>query len=116
MSLRLRTPLAFVHAAAFLARSATVFIAAIPIAGIAAMKKVTVTSAPAMGLPLLSVSFTRNVLSPFRGGEGIVLNSRSACVDGAFIAAAAPAPGGGGANEPGRPGAGFRNQSGSSRK
>src|SRR6266566_4519042 len=81
-------------------RLETIRIADIPIAGIAGMKNVTVTWAPVMGFPLLSLSLTRNVLSPLWGGEGTVLRSTLACVEGAFIAAAAPAPGGGGTNEP----------------
>ena len=72
-------------------RLKTVRIAAMPIAGMAGMKKVTVTCAPAIGLPLLSVSLTRNVLSPLCGGEGTVVNSTLACVEGAFMAAAARA-------------------------
>src|SRR5438270_2171932 len=43
----------------------TVFIAAIPIAGIAAMKKITVTFARAIGFPSWPVSFTRTMLLPF---------------------------------------------------
>src|SRR5207248_9962707 len=50
-------------------------------------------------LPIFSVSLTRKVSSPLCGGEGTVVNSALACADGAFMAAAAPAPGGGGANE-----------------
>src|SRR4029077_8859870 len=42
--------------------SMTVFIEAIPIAGIAAMKKVTVTFAPAIDCPSGPVSFTRTML------------------------------------------------------
>src|SRR5437660_7423723 len=45
----------------------TVFIEAIPMAGIAAMKKVTVTFAPAIGLPPCPASFTRTVLLPLCG-------------------------------------------------
>src|SRR5258708_7443078 len=53
----------------------THFIAAIPIAGIAAMKKVTETFAPTIGLPSCPVSFTRTMLLPLRGGLGSVINS-----------------------------------------
>ena len=60
-------------------RFETVRMAAIPIAGMAGMKNVTVTWAPVTGLPLLSVSLTRNVLSPLCGGEGTVVNSTMAC-------------------------------------
>ena len=73
-------------------------IAAMPIAGIAGMKNVTLTSAPEMGEPLASVSFTRKMLLPLCGGVGSEVNSTFAW--GAFIADAAPAPGGGGTNEP----------------
>src|SRR6266403_5282449 len=67
----------------------TVFIAAIPIAGIAAMKKVTLTFAPAIGCPSLPVSFTRTMLLPLCGGSGSVLNSTVACCSaGAFMEAA----------------------------
>ena len=62
------------------------------------MKNVTLTSAPEMGVPLASVSFTRKMLLPLCGGLGSEL--RSAFAWGAFIADAAPAPGGGGTNEP----------------
>src|SRR5580704_2813479 len=48
----------------------TVFIEAISIAGIAAMKKVTVTFAPAIGLPSCPLSFTRTMLLPLCGGSG----------------------------------------------
>src|SRR2546426_11256268 len=79
----------------------TVFMAAIPIAGIAAMKKVTVTLAPAIGFPSCPVSFTRTVLLPLCGGVGSVVSSTLACCcAGAFIEAACPAPGGGGTNAP----------------
>src|SRR5580704_4834921 len=79
----------------------TVFIAAIPIAGIAAMKKVMLTCAPAIGFPAESVNLTRTVFTPFCGGEGSVVSSTLACVcAGTFIAAACPAPGGGGMNAP----------------
>src|SRR6185312_9292010 len=44
----------------------TVFIAAIPIAGIAAIKNVTVTFAPTLGLPSCVVSFTHSISSAFR--------------------------------------------------
>src|SRR5450631_2831264 len=60
----------------------TFFMAAIPMSGIAAMKNVTVTLAPSMGLPLFEVSFTRTVLLPFCGGDGSVVSSIMAC---AFI-------------------------------
>src|SRR5438094_9107006 len=80
-------------------RFETVRMAAIPIAGMAGMKNVTVTRDPGTVAPLLSVSLTRNVLSPLCGGEGTVVNSTMTCVEGAFMAAAAPAPGGGGTNE-----------------
>src|SRR5438105_4121312 len=60
-------------------RFETVRIAAIPIAGMAGMKNVTVTWAPETGLPLLSVSLTRKVSSPLCGGEGTVVNSALAC-------------------------------------
>src|SRR6266478_8142447 len=79
----------------------TVFIEAIPIAGIAAIKKVTVTFAPAIGFPSCSVSFTRTVLLPLCGGLGSVDSSTLACCcAGAFIEAACPAPGGGGTKAP----------------
>src|SRR5216684_222757 len=71
---------------------------AMPIAGIAGMKNVTLTSAPEIGAPLASVSFTRNTLLPFRGVVGSELNSTIPC--GALVVDAAPAPGGGGTNEP----------------
>ncbi len=73
-------------------------IAAMPIAGIAGMKNVTLTSAAEMGAPLASVSFTRKTLLPLRGVVGSELNSTFPC--GAFEADPAPAPGGGGTNEP----------------
>src|SRR2546423_984373 len=67
----------------------TVFIAAIPIAGIAPMKKVTVTFAPPIGFPSWPVSFTRTMLLPLCGGSGSVVNSTFACCcAGAFIEAA----------------------------
>src|SRR5712672_278350 len=67
----------------------TVFIEAIPIAGIAAMKKVTVTFAPVIGFPSWAVSFTRTMLLPLCGGSGSVVNSAFACCSaGAFIEAA----------------------------
>src|SRR6202047_816242 len=67
----------------------TVFIAAIPIAGIAAMKKVTVTFAPVIGFPSWPVSFTRTMLLPLCGGPGSVVSSTIACgCAGAFIEAA----------------------------
>jgi len=72
-------------------------IAAMPMAGIAGVENVTETSAPEMGAPLASVIFTRNVLLPLRGGSGSVVSSAFAC--GAFIAPAAPAPGGGGSRK-----------------
>src|SRR5439155_7493079 len=79
----------------------TVFIAAIPIAGIAAMKKVTVTFAPVIGFPSWPDSFTRTMLLPLCGGLGSVVRSTFACCcAGAFIEAAWPAPGGGGINAP----------------
>jgi hypothetical protein len=52
----------------------TVFISAIPIDGIAGMKKVTVTSALEIGCPLSSTSLMRTVLVPFCAGEGSVVN------------------------------------------
>src|ERR1700687_4749635 len=65
------------------------FIEAIPIAGIAAMKKVTVTFAPAIGCPSGTVNFTRTVLLPLCGGSGSVVTSTFACCcGGAFIEAA----------------------------
>ena len=73
-------------------------IAAIPIAGIAGIKNVTETSAPEMGEPLASVSLIRKTLLPLLGGLGSEVKSAFAC--GAFIADAAPAPGGGGTNDP----------------
>ena len=73
-------------------------IAAMPIAGIAAMKNVTLTSAPEIGDPLASVNFTRKMLLPLCGGLGSEVSSAFAC--GALMADAAPAPGGGGTNEP----------------
>jgi len=45
-------------------------IAAIPIAGIAGMKNVTLASAPEIGAPFASISFTRKMLLPLRGGAG----------------------------------------------
>src|SRR6266849_3505045 len=67
----------------------TVFIEAIPIAGIAAMKKVTVTFAPVIGFPSWPVSFTRTMLPPLCGGSGSVVNSTFACCSaGAFMEAA----------------------------
>src|SRR5439155_23327983 len=57
----------------------TVFIAAIPIAGIAAIKKVTVTFAPVIGFPSWPVSFTRTMLLPLCGGSGSVVSSTFAC-------------------------------------
>src|SRR5258708_5150880 len=83
-------------------RSTLVFIAAIPMAGIAAIKNVTLTCAPLIGAPLDPVSFTLKTLLPFRGGVGSVVSSilPLAAIGGAFIAAAAPAPGGGGTNAP----------------
>src|SRR5207253_2335184 len=53
----------------------TVFISGMFIAGIAAIKKVAVTCAPAIGLPAGSVNLTRIVLLPFCAGEGSVVNS-----------------------------------------
>ena len=53
----------------------TVRIPGMFIAGIAAMKNVTVTSAPEIGLPVGSVNLTRMVLLPFCAGEGTVVNS-----------------------------------------
>jgi len=53
----------------------TVFIAGMFIDGMAAMKKVTVTSAPEIGFPSGSVNLTRTVLLPFWAGEGVVVNS-----------------------------------------
>lgn len=73
-------------------------IAAIPIAGMAGMKNVTLTSAPEIGAPLESESFTRKTLLPLCGGLGSEVSSAFAL--GAFIAEAAPAPGGGGTNDP----------------
>jgi len=43
--------------------------------GMAAMKKVTVTSAPEIGLPSGFVNLIRTVLVPFWAGEGAVVNS-----------------------------------------
>src|SRR5207237_951673 len=77
-------------------RETGVRMAAIPIAGIAGIKNVTETSAPEIGAPFASLSFTRIVLLPFRGGAGSVVSSIFVC--GAFIAPADPAPGGGGPN------------------
>src|SRR6202049_400206 len=74
--------------------------AAIPMAGIAGMKNVTVTCAPLTGIPAAPVSFTRNVLLPGCGVGGFDEYSSDTCRVGAFIAEAAPAPGGGGANDP----------------
>src|SRR3977135_201895 len=63
----------------------TVFIEAIPIAGIAAMKKVTVTFPPVIGFPSWPVSITRTILLPLCGGSGSVVSSRIACCSaGAF--------------------------------
>ncbi len=72
-------------------------IAAMPIAGIAGMNKMTLTSAPEIGEPLLPVILTLKMLLPLCGGFGSELNSAFAW--GVFIAAAAPTPGGGGAKE-----------------
>src|SRR6266849_3622564 len=67
----------------------TVFIEAIPIAGIAAMKKVTVTFAAVIGFPSCPVNFTRTILLPLWGGSGSVVRSTFACCcAGAFIEAA----------------------------
>src|SRR6266436_707741 len=67
----------------------TVFIEAIPIVGIAAMKNVTVTFAPVIGFPFWPVSFTRTMLLPLCGGSGSVVSSTLACCSaGAFIEAA----------------------------
>src|SRR5947199_1783363 len=79
-------------------RETGVRMAAIPIAGIAGIKNVTETSAPEIGAPFASLSFTRIVLLPFRGGAGSVVSSIFVC--GAFIAPADPAPGGGGTKDP----------------
>src|SRR5437879_8870014 len=49
------------------------------------------------GPPFASVNFTRNVLFPFRGGAGSVVNSIVVC--GAFITLAAPAPRGRGSTD-----------------
>ncbi len=77
---------AFIHAIALI-HGVTVRIAAIPIAGIAAIKKVTFTCAPVTGLPSELVSFTRNTLPPLCGGDGSVVRSIFACAAaGAFIA------------------------------
>src|SRR6266481_65339 len=66
----------------------TVFIEAIPIAGIAAMKKVTVTFPPVIGFPSWPVSFTRTMLLPLCGGPGSVVRSTFACCcAGAFMEA-----------------------------
>src|SRR5439155_737476 len=70
----------------------------IRIVGIAGIKNVTETSAPEIGAPFASLSFTRIVLLPFRGGAGSVVSSIFVC--GAFIAPADPAPGGGGTKDP----------------
>ena len=69
-------------------------------AGIAAMKMVAVTSAPVTGLASELVSFTRTEFTPLCGGDGSVLKSTAMRSAGPFIAAAAPAPGGGGVNDP----------------
>src|SRR5207302_803898 len=53
----------------------TVFIAAIPISGIPAMKNVTFTFTPAIGFPSGPVSFTRTMLLPLCGGLGSVVSS-----------------------------------------
>jgi hypothetical protein len=45
------------------------------IAGIADMKKVTLISAPEIGLPAGSVNSTRMVLLPFCAGDGTVVNT-----------------------------------------
>src|SRR6266566_1349701 len=73
-------------------------IAAIPISGMAGMKNVTLTSAPEIGAPLESASFTRNTLPPLWGGLGSEVSCTFAL--GAFIVEVAPAPGGGGTNDP----------------
>src|SRR6202051_5354629 len=64
------------------------------------MKKVAVTSAPATGLPSTLESFTRTEFAPLCGGDGSVLKSTAMRSAGPFIAAAAPAPGGGGVKDP----------------
>ena len=64
------------------------------------MKKVAVTSAPVTGLPSALVSFTRTAFDPLCGGDGSVLKSIVTRLAGPFIAAATPAPGGGGVNDP----------------
>src|SRR5260370_33599518 len=67
----------------------TVLIAAIPIAGIAAMNKATDTFPPVIGFRSWPVSFTRTILLPLCGGSGSVVNSTFACCSaGAFIEAA----------------------------
>ncbi|MBZ5696553.1 MAG: insulinase family protein [Acidobacteriia bacterium] len=79
-------------------RFTTVRMAGIPMSGIAGMKNVTVTLASETAAPAGSASFTRNTLLPLCGGSGSEVSSAVPC--GTFIAAAAPAPGGGGTNEP----------------
>src|SRR5579859_6197645 len=76
----------------------TVFIAAIPIAGMAGMKKLTVTCAPVIGAPLSSVSFTRKMLLPVCGGDGSEVSDTLTAAE--LMAAAPPAPGGGGMYAP----------------
>src|SRR4030088_1521945 len=78
---------------------ATLRMAAMPIAGMAGMKNVTVTCAPVIGAPSAPVSLTRKLLLPMRGVDGSEEYSIVAPC-GALIAAAAPTPGGGGANDP----------------
>src|SRR6202047_1254071 len=84
-----RSPLPSYIPPPLLLASMTLFIAAIPIAGIAAMKKVTVTFAPVIGFPSWPVSFTRAMLMPLCGGSGSVVSSTIACCcAGAFMEAA----------------------------
>jgi hypothetical protein len=53
--------------------------AAIPIAGIAGMKKVAFTSAPSTAAPAGPESFTRKTLLPLCGLVGTVVKSIVAC-------------------------------------
>src|SRR5689334_15720957 len=85
----------------FSLRGVTTFTAAMPICGIAGMKLLTLICAPVIGEPA-AVSRTRYKFMPLRGVDGSVEKSTFAptCAPSAFMAADAPAPGGGGTNEP----------------
>ena len=62
--------------------------AAIPMAGIAGIKKVAVTCAPVKGFPSELITFTRTVFAPWRGELGSVLKSMLTCEAGAAPGAA----------------------------